>query len=145
MNLNKINLMGNREAKTFLEDKKKESKKVFAYFKFYEDHNMNIKKEFILALDPDSINVDDDMYDGFVIGKISKEVKDLVIDSCKKSFYLTKYTIDENSSDDEILNYTEHYFSVYLLSDGQVLDYKKELEKEAEELSNKLSYIEKNF
>ena len=50
MNLNKINLMNYDEAKIFLKKSILNNEKAFAYFRFYGDHNMNIKKEYLLPV-----------------------------------------------------------------------------------------------
>lgn len=143
MNLNKINLMNCDEAKTFLKKSILNNEKVFAYFRFYGDHNMNIKKEYLLPINPDSINITDD--NEVHVVKLTEDIKNFVFVRSKKAFYLTRYTINENSTDLEYYKYIENYFYIYILSKGQSYDYIEELELEKEELVNTLSYLKNKF
>lgn len=143
MNLNKINLMNCDEAKTFLKKSILNNEKVFAYFRFYGDHNMNIKKEYLLLINPDSINITDD--NEVHVVKLTEDIKNFVFARSKKAFHLTRYTINENSTDLEYYKYIENYFYIYILSKGQSYDYIEELELEKEELVNTLSYLKNKF
>lgn len=143
MNLNRINLMNCDEAKTFLKKSILNNEKVFAYFRFYGDHNMNIKKEYLLPINPDSINITDD--NEVHVVKLTEDIKNFVFVRSKKAFYLTRYTINENSTDLEYYKYIENYFYIYILSKGQSYDYIEELELEKEELVNTLSYLKNKF